>query len=296
MRFTTLPPRLLVIPTSPCTGYVGIKRVLAATLSLLLPACTSALVSLSGVLTPEDATSYASFPPEVFVKKRFFEESQTPVLDAVENAVDRYAKTVNAIQGHSTTPTYTSRKPEISMDGAMVTWPAYFSDSNYIQLLRPVVELKRYCLARNQEWQLIETYSDDPVMAYKTDPVGVFLDTQNRVTRMLAARGAYVGFEEIRTVVAANVGREMMEESERRNQYMARAYSEQGLRYAVKLNAFGVFRCAAADESGNWYASVLPTTLFPNDPNTQLTSSMMRIAVRIYAAPSQRAASTRRGG
>ena len=285
MSFTDMPFHPLTISSNICTLHVVQKRLLVAVILLLLSACTSVLVSLSGVLTPEAAKSYASLSPEIFVQKRFFEESQTPVMDAVENAADRFSKAINAMQRHSMPTTSTSRKPEVSMDGMMVTWPAYFSDSNTIQLLRPIVELKNYCLGRNQDWQLIEKYSGDPVLAYKSDPIRVFLDTQNRVTRMLADRGAFVGFEEIRTVVAANVGREMMEEAELRNQYMARTYSQKGLGYAIKLNAFGVFRCTSADESRSWYVSILPTTLFPSDLNNQLTSSMLRIALRIYATP-----------
>ena len=128
---------------------------------------------------------------------------------------------------------------------------------------------------------MIERYADDPLATLRQDPVVAFLDAQARVKRHFKATGAYAGFEEIRDVIASDVGVQMAEEAAQRNRRVAWLFSAEGMRYAQRLDAFGMFAC---DQGGGkrWLASVVPAVLVGRDEASQLDTSMARLAIRIY--------------
>ena len=250
--------------------------------SVVLAGCASVLVSASGVLSEEQAPAYAGLAPFEFVKRRFFDEEQTKVLDSIENATRGFANAVDRLSGRRPGATADSpRKPEVRAGTTTVTWPAYFTDTNYVQLVRPTAELRRYCKAQSGQWKVLEPYLDDPLVTLRRDPVEAFLDAQARVMRNLRSRGAFVGFEELRDVVASDVGTQMAEEAAQRNRRVQSLFSAEGFRYAQRLDAFGLFACKQSEGSG-WLASVLPATLIARDGSNQLDSSMARLAIRTY--------------
>jgi hypothetical protein len=246
-----------------------------------LAGCASVASTTSGVLTDEQARRYAALPPFDFVQRRFFEEEKTKILDAIESAAKGYANAINRLQGRKPVAEDSIRKPELSTELSMVTWPAYFTDKNYVQLARPAVELRRYCQAAAGQWSVVERYADDPLATLRQDPVVAFLDAQARVARHFKATGAYAGFEEMRDVIASDVGVQMAEEAAQRNRRVAWLFSAEGMRYAQRLDAFGMFVC---EQGGGkrWLASVLPAVLVGRDEANQVDTSMARLAIRVY--------------
>lgn len=260
----------------------------------ILGGCAAAGALGGSVLTPEQAPRYAALAPFEFVRLRFFDEARTGAMDAIETAVKGYADAINRLQRRPVTAASSSvRKAEIAPDASMVTWPAYFTDVNYVQLVRPAVELKRFCEARGGSWRTLERYADDPLTVLRSNPIAVFLDAQARVKRHFAAQGAFAGFEELRDVLASDVGSEMAEEAAWTNRRIDRLFSAEGFRYAQRLDAFGLFSCEQSGW-GTWWASTLPATLVSRDPSNAADSSLVRIAIRVYASkPKQEAQSSR---
>jgi hypothetical protein len=260
------------------TALLGSILIVAVSLT----GCAATMAAASGVLTAEQAPSYAGLKPFVFVKRRFFDEERTPVLDGIEGAVRGYANLIDKVNGRRQRNTFDeSRKSELRSDVALVTWPAYFTNVNYVQLVRPVAELRRYCAARSGQWKVVERNTDDPLVALRSNPVATFLDAHARVHRNLAARGAYVGFEEVRELIATDVGVEMAEEAAQANRRLESLFSTEGLRYAQRLDAFGLFSCEQSD-GYHWQVSVLPATLLARNSRNDLESSMARLAIRTY--------------
>lgn len=259
------------------------STVLAGAVLAAMTACASSGGQGSGLLSPEQAARYSALAPFEFVRLRFYDEARTGVMDAVESAVKGYADAINRLQRRPPLEASKSvRKPELAAEASMVTWPAYFTDSNYVLLVRPAAELKRFCEAKGGQWRSLERHSDDPLAALRANPIAVFLDAHARATRYLVARGSFSGYEELREVVATDVGAEMAEEAASSNRRVDRLFSAEGFRYAQRLDAFGLFSCEQP-RSGSWWVSVLPATLISRDPSNAPDSSMVRIAIRVYA-------------
>lgn len=252
-------------------------------------AVTTACASASGILSEEQARQYVGLGPFDFVAKRFFEDAQTPTLDRIDDGVkslSRFFDRVDPERAHirAAVAVYAvSRKPELNRAAMLVTWPAYFSNQNFVQLARPAAELRRYCLASGGTFALESPYQEDPVALLNADPIATFVDTHQRVMRHLAAGGVYVGFEEMRSVIAADVGAEMAQEAREHNRRVQQLFAVNGFRSAQQLDAFGVFSCDMRT-GPRWLASVLPSTWESRDPSNQLDSSMMRLAIRVYGS------------
>lgn len=262
----------------------AVQHALAGLGFLALTGCAS----MGGVLTAEQAPRYKDLAPFEFVRLRFHDEARSGVMDAIDGAVKGYADAISRLQRKPVSPPPSQmHKPELAADASLVTWPAYFTDANYVQLVRPAAELKRFCEARSGQWRNVDRYTDDPLAVLRSNPIAVFLDAHARVTRHLTAQGAFVGFEEMREVIATDVGVEMADEAAQSNRRVDKLFSVEGFRYAQRLDAFGLFMCEQR-EGGTWWASTLPATLVARDSSNAMDSSMVRIAIRVYAARPKR--------
>ena len=249
-----------------------------------LTACASSSSQSNGLLSAEQAARYSTLAPFEFVRLRFYDEARTGVMDAVESAVKGYADAINRLQRRPPLEASKStRKPELAAEASIVTWPAYFTDSNYVQLVRPAAELKRFCEAKGGQWRSLERYTDDPLAVLRANPIAVFIDAHARATRYLVSRGSFAGYEELRDVIATDVGAEMAEEAAASNRRVDRLFSAEGFRYAQRLDAFGLFSCDLSGQSA-WWVSILPATLVSRDPSNAADSSMVRMAIRTYVA------------
>lgn len=226
---------------------------------------------------------YASLEPFEFVRRRFFEEAQSPVLDKLESAARDYSAFVARLGGR-TRPQENgpNRRPEANAELGLVTWPAYFNERRYEALLQPMTELRSFCGLREGQWQAVERYAEDPVAGLKRDPLRVYLEAQARVSASLRAQDRYAAAPVLRDVVASNVGAEMAEEAALANQRIDASFSTEGFRYAVRLGGFGAFECQEAGQR-RWWVSILPSTLQGRDLNNNLDSSMARLAIRVVS-------------
>lgn len=249
---------------------------------VVLAGCSTALIAMSGFLTPEEARNYAALKPYEFVKRRFFTEEQGGVLKSVANTLEAVNKAIPGEPSPTRISSTERRRAEAVDEANMVTWPAYFTDENYLQLLRPKADLKRYCEAREGKFKTLSADRTDPLQFVRVDPQMAFDDAYARVTRSLAAQGAFVGYEELRGRVATNVGNEIAIESKAFNRSMESLFSAKGYQMAQKLEGFGTFLCESKDGS-TWAASVFSTTLYARQANNSLTSSMSRLAITVYA-------------
>jgi len=240
----------------------------------------SVVAKLSGVLMPEDAPRYASLAPEDFVKTRFFDEEQSAFLDGVDVVSKKLDQIASRVPSRGASAY--RHKEEISKDGSTVTWPAYFTDANFIQLARPAIDIKRYCEATGASWELYQPYTDDPIAGMNRNPIFAYLDAQNRVSRYLAANGAFAGAEEVQNAVASNIGMEMLEEAEHYNSRVNAQFSSRGFEAALRAKTFGVFRCQSLQDGKTWFVSILPAVLIPRSGTNQLSSSIARLALRVY--------------
>jgi hypothetical protein len=264
--------------TSPLTTVAaGLTRfALCATALVALQGCASTLVAMSGFLSPEEARTYAGLAPYEFVKKRFYTEAQGGVLTSIADGLEAVNK---AIPGGSSTqrPGSERRRPEFDDDQALVTWPAYFTDQNYLQLLRPKGDLMRYCEAQGGKLKVLGVDSSDPLRFVRRNPSVAFAEAHAETFRSLAAQGAYGGYAEIQDKMATVVGEQMAIEAQAFNRAAEGWFSIKGYQAAQKLQGFGTFQCEGAD-GAKWAASILSTTLHAQ----QAASSMSRLAIRIY--------------
>lgn len=256
-------------------GRPGV-RAASVIVPLTLAGCASTMVAMSGFLSPEAARAYAALSPYEFVKKRFYTESEGGVLKSVADGLEAVNK---ALPGEPAKARAQSSRGRSEFDDALslVTWPAYFNDTNYMQLLRPRGDLMRYCEAQGGKLKTVSADSGDPLRFVRRDPVIAFVDAHAHVMRNLAAQGAYGGYAEIQDKVATNVGEQMAMEARAFNRAAESWFSIKGYQTAQKLQGLGTFSCEGSDGS-KWAASVLSTTLYAQ----QAASSMSRLAIRIY--------------
>jgi hypothetical protein len=268
-------PRASTVTLPPRT----VTAMVACAAAIALSGCASALVAMTGFLNAESARSYAPLKPYEFVKRRFFTEEESRFGRSVGNAVEGLVKAFPA-----NFPKHTGdgrRRPEALDEANMVTWPAYFTDENYFQLLRPVADLKRYCEAREGKFKTLSVDRTDPLQFARNDPQAAFADAYGRVLQSLAAQRAYAGFEELRGQVAMNVGTEIAAEARTFNRTMEGIFSVKGYQMAQRLDGFGTFACEGNDGS-TWLASVFSTTIYASQASNSLSSSMSRLAIRVY--------------
>lgn len=252
-----------------------------AVLSSGLAGCASSRPGL----TEAQLKPYVALAPFDFVRRRFFDEQLTPTQDGLESAAKRYADFMAKLSVQTPpAPNLSERKPEISAELNLVTWPAYFTDVNWRALVRPAAELASFCRARGGEWAVVESYLDDPVASLRRDPMEAYLDAHARVMRSLTARRAYAGFEEVRSVMAENVGREMAEEAQWANRRIDKVFSTEGFRYAQRSGAMGLYQCKEA-QGRTWWVSVVPATLVGRSKD--VSTSMARLSIRVFE-PAQR--------
>ncbi len=238
-----------------------------------------AVLASAGCAAPPPAPPPAAETPFALVKRRFHTEAQTPVMDGIENAVKGYARFIDGIQGRKTAEAPDYRRPVLDERLSLVIWTAYYNDSNFGQLTMPSAALRRHCTDRGWQWRVVEAVMADPLAAQRADPVASYMDAYQRVTRHLAAQQAYVGFEEMRSVIAQDVARQMAAAAALVNQRNDQMFSVQGYRMAQRLEAFGLFECREASGTG-WRAAVMPLLLLARDLN-HLDSSAARLAIQV---------------
>ncbi len=217
--------------------------------------------------------------PFALVKRRFYAEAQTPVLDGIEDAVKGYARFIDKIQGRKTQEVPDQRRPAIDESFSVVFWTAYYTDVNFGQLAMPSAVLRQRCIGKGGQWRVVELATADPLAGQRVDPVAAYMDAFSRVTRHLEAQRAYVGFEELRSAVARDVARQTAADAAISNQRIAQLFSAEGYRMAQRLESFGVFECQ--ESGGTWRAAVLPMLMRARDASNQLDSSSVRIGIQL---------------
>lgn len=241
-----------------------------------VPGCTSTLVAMTGFLSPEEALTYAGLSPYEFVKRRFYTEAQGDVLTSIADGLEAVNKVIPGGSG-TQRPRRERRRPEFYDDHALVTWPAYFTDQNYLQLLRPKVDLMRYCEAQGGKLKVLSLDGSDPLRFVRRSPSLAFAEAHAETFRSLSAQGAYGGYAEIQDKMATVVGDQMALEAQMFNRASEGWFSIKGYQAAQKLQGLGTFQCERAS-GAMWAASILSTTLHAQ----QAASSMSRLAIRIY--------------
>lgn len=243
------------------------------------------------VMTEREATSHADLSPKEFIKKRFYDTEQSQLQDQMTRfgkALVAIDKAIGAPGGGKLREDPRRLNAIVSADGSVVNWTAYYTDMNFVQLVRPVAELRRFCLAKGGRLLNVDNHTRDMLADLRRSPVDAYLSGHARVHRMLAARGAYVGVEEQREAVAQIVASEMALEAGANNRAVDRAYAAKALTYAQRLDAFGVFQCDSKDPTTSWYFSVLPIFLEPADKNNALISAVARLSIKVYEGPAKR--------
>lgn len=243
-----------------------------------------AALGISGCATPlidkQKAASLTHLSPKEFIKQRFYEEEKSPVLDAVGGFI-------SAIGKYTRTTDQRPPRPEIvdglvSPDGSVIVWTAYYTNQNFVQLARPAVELRLFCLAQNGEVTILENRMEDILAHLRRAPLEAYYSAYYQVHRLMAARGQYVGIEELRDAIANTVASEVAEDAIKRNAAVDANYAAQALTYAQRLNSFGKFECTLPTPATSWFYSVLPLAFTPKDPNNSLIAASAHIAIKVY--------------
>jgi hypothetical protein len=145
-----------------------------------LGACASTLRNVAGPMSAQDAQAYAHLPPQGFVRRRFYDEEINGVQDGVDSFLDKmmaFQRSMGTPNPHENKPR--NYRPAYLEKESVVIWPAYFTDTNYRQLLRPRGDLQSYCESISRgRWVLTQPYNQDPIAESMTDPLAAYVGAE----------------------------------------------------------------------------------------------------------------------
>jgi hypothetical protein len=243
-------------------------------LMALLAFCVTGCAAISGHMSAEGASKYASMSPEEFVKTRFYTEELGP-LDHLSMKLG------------PDDPNRRPIRPILSADERMVVSVAHYNDINYDQLTRPRQNLQLFCeTSRRGQWQLVQDYDEDPIAAAQADLVAVYSDAQLKTLEYLDIQNEGAGYKPAEEAIALNTAAIATRRAAANNALMAEAYRIKGFQNALAEGAFGVFQCTEATNS--WSVSVLPIKFYPSkNVSNQLDTPTILVAIRPFRAVEQ---------
>lgn len=142
-----------------------------------------------------------------------------------------------------------------SIRGNSIIYEAHYNAGNYSALLKPMADVKAFCLANNGEPYQVKDV--DPGFVARYFPSSPLLGAQTRLT------GKSIGMSE---AGAARAGLYAQEENDQRNRMLDLDGAAKGFSKAADAGAFGNLGCKLPDES--WAVRIVPSSFAPKAPGS----------------------------